>query len=107
PAEAHLAVMLARHTALPGSDKPAPPLLSLALEVRRLADETLLSIGTGAGHPYSERLSRQLAEDVIKADRDRRRGEDLLFAAVDPHHAEAQKLLQSAETQYEQVRLKA
>jgi hypothetical protein len=107
PTEAHLAVMLARNTALPGSDKPASQLVRLALEVRRLAEEALLSVGTSNGHPYSERLSRQLADDVIKADRDRRHGEDLLFAAVDPHHAEAQKLLQSAKLQYEQVRVKA
>jgi hypothetical protein len=104
PAEAHLAVMLARQASLPGSDKPAPQLMRLALEVRRLAEEAMLSVGTSSGHPYSERISQQLALDVAKADRDRRRGEDLLFAAVEPFHAEAQKLLQSAKTQYEQVR---
>ncbi len=107
PAEAHLAVMLAKQVVLPGGTKPAPDLVRLAIEVRRLAEDATLSVGLAPGHPYSERLSRQLADDITKADRDRRRGEDLLFAALEPHHAEAKKLLQSAKTQYEQVRLKA
>lgn len=110
PAEAQLAEMLAKYATLPGGQKPGSELIRLALEVRRLAERTVLSVESvdrTPGHPYSERLSRQLADDVAKADRDRRRGEDLLFAAVEPHHAEAKRLLQSAESQYQQVQKKA
>ena len=105
PAEAHLAVMLAAYKA-PGWTRPAPDLMKFALETRQLADDSLLSVDAtnlNGPHPYSERLPRRLLEEITLADRERRRGEDLLFCAVS-FHPEAKNLLSSAQKRYEQIR---
>lgn len=107
PIEAHVPVMLAKFPNLPGGERPAPQLLALATSCRRSAEEAALNISAAPAHPYSERLSRALAENVIQTDRDRRRGEDLLFCAVQPHHSEAQKLLTTAKSKYELIKSKA
>ncbi|MFL5329490.1 MAG: hypothetical protein ACJ8C4_11300 [Gemmataceae bacterium] len=103
PEEVHLAVMLAAHKA-PGWVRPADDLIRLALETRILADKAALSAGPSREtHPYTERLPRFLADEVTKADANRRRGEDLLFCAPS-HHIESKRLLSEAKLQYEQVR---
>jgi hypothetical protein len=77
--------------------------IQTAINVRRLAEDAALMVGTTPGHPYSERFPKGLTDALTKADRDRRRGEDLLFANP-AQSAEAVKLLESARTGYDAIR---
>lgn len=106
PVEVHLPVMLGKHEVPPGGAVPEPPLIRLALQVRLLAEEAALMVGPEGAHPYSERMPKAVADRVAQADRDRRRGEDLLFAAP-AHHADAKKLLESARAGYSKARAEA
>src|SRR5205807_2434161 len=91
PAEAHFLLMYAHLTrsVLPrGAEELEPPLklVQETLKVRRLAEETALATGSNrgpAGHPYSERIYPWIKAKVEAGDRERRRGEDLLFAPRD------------------------
>jgi hypothetical protein len=120
PAEAHFLLMYAHLTrsVLPHASDEQDPSLKLvqeALQVRRLAEEVALAtVGQRdqgkASHPHSERISPWIKDKVATADRERRRGEDLLFAPSDwwdragGHHGKARELYQSAGRDAAQVR---
>lgn len=103
PTEAHLAIMLSRYQ-LPGWEKPSNELLTQVLTVRILAEKTALSVGLGDGYPYSERLARELKNELDLADQDRRLGEDLLFSDAKDNHGKAAEYLKKARNRYEYVR---
>jgi hypothetical protein len=106
PAEAHFLLMYAHLTrsVLPrGADEQEPPLklVQEALKVRRLAEATALATGSDRGsHPYSERIYPWIKAKVEAGDRERRRGEDLLFAPSDWWDKAADHLKKARE-QYE------
>jgi hypothetical protein len=102
PSEAHLPVMLQKYEQ-PGWQIPAAELITLAIKVRQLAEETALSVGFDQGYPYSERLPGGLWKDLMLADRDRRQGEDLLFSATS-NHAKAREFIEKAQTGYAEIR---
>lgn len=65
-------------------DRPKPELFQLALGVRRQAEEVAVAAqgaSTVAFHPYSEQVFPWIQKQVEEADRERRLGEDLLFAS--------------------------
>lgn len=76
-------------------------LLTLALNVRRLAAKTVLDAEPGAAS-YSNLTFTWIASQVDAADRLRRAGEDLLFAGPNQQQ-QALRFLQQAETAYQQA----
>lgn len=66
---------------LPSDQKVPSDLLAQALKLRRSAEEVALACNALRGeHPYSEHIYPWIREKVEAADRERRLGEDLLFA---------------------------
>ena len=108
PAEAHLLYMfnyLNRGVLPPGGDPAAlTPLLKNALALRRLTEEVALGAysdqpNRAPAHPYSEQLYPWIRVKVEAADRERRRGEDLLFGPVS-HYAKAAAFLKAGNDHY-------
>jgi hypothetical protein len=107
PAETHYLVMLQRHlSANPGQ---RPPLNDLreALTINRQAEQVALALGIGevAGarapfDPYSERVFPWIKDLVLKADQDRRWGQDLLFATDLASWERARAFLNAAKDKY-------
>jgi hypothetical protein len=103
PAEAHYLAMLDRDLASPRPDRD---LLGMALETRRLAEETALAVHPASQEKnpfpsYSELVYLWIEDRVVQADQQRRLGEDLLFASRKPDWEEARKHLQDAKNAYE------
>jgi hypothetical protein len=88
PAELHFLAMYAHLTLneLPKLAEGEPDLpadqIKKALQIRVLAERVALSTAgpEPVGHPYSEQVYPWIKDKVEAADRERRRGEDLLFA---------------------------
>jgi hypothetical protein len=79
PIEAHYLAMLQRD--LPAK-RPAESYLEMALKTRVNAEQAALAAqpGTGAAHCYSGKVFPWVKDLVLEADKQRRLGEDLLFA---------------------------
>ena len=107
PAEGHFLVMLMRD--LPQEAPPPESTLQLALQVRLLAEEAALGTspsaadGGGFFHPYSELVWLWTRSQVEKADAERRRGEDFLFASGPEAATTALTHLRQAREQYVQA----
>jgi von Willebrand factor type A domain len=89
-AQTHLLLMLLQHVDA-GTD---PLLLRQALRVRRLAEEAALATQMPL-HPYAEVVFEWVHEDVAKADKLRRTGEDRLFVGIAQHPLAAADLGQA------------
>jgi len=108
PAEAHFLYMYhyLQREVLPAGGDPAAlrPLLQTALALRRLTEEVALGAWAeqprrAPAHPYSEQLYPWIRLKVEAADRERRRGEDLLFGPP-THYAQAGNYLKTAGERY-------
>lgn len=101
PAEAHFLLMLSRE--VPLKDRPAHyrARVAQALDVRRLAEQTALSITeTANDYHYPEQLQPWVRSSVEEADAARRHGEDLLFTTEEPSWQEAAQSLNQAKVLY-------
>ena len=107
PAEVHFLLMAEAHLRRldPGS-RARPDLVRRAVGIRRLAEEAALAIEPG-GYSYSEELVPWIRAGVEGADRERRRGEDLLFATDAARWDEADRAFDLAERGYKQARERA
>jgi hypothetical protein len=106
PAEAHFLAMLRRD--LPQSP-PSPEyalLIQQALRLRRQAERAALAID-GATYPYSELVAGWIARPIAEADRQRRLGEDLLFAADGASWDKAREYLTTAAGFYQEAQTTA
>jgi hypothetical protein len=110
PAETHYLVML--HRQLSTSRDQRPPLSDLreSLIINRYAEEVALGLGICevAGirapfHPYSERVFPWIKDLVLKADQERRWGQDLLFASDPASWDQARAYLKAAKEDYDKA----
>ncbi len=116
PAESHLALMLHGGTERDGPSRVArllaagrADLVAQALRTRRLAEQAALGVGGEGADPatlpaYSEQVLAAVREQVEKADRERRLGEDLLFTTDGQRWDEARGRLAAAERLYGEAR---
>jgi len=107
PAEVHFLLMAEAQLKRPDSGAPArQDLFRRAVGIRLLAEEAALAIEPG-GYSYSEELVPWIRDVVGRADLERRRGEDLLFASDAGRWKEAGEAFGQAERGYEQARGRA
>ena len=118
PPETQLALMLGRFYApaaagglvadpLPAGPDPDRRVWQRALDTRRLAEEVAVGFSPRgpAAYPYSEAVWPVVRDAVAAADKDRREGEDLLFAPpTGPYHRQAWDALGRAADGYEKAR---
>ncbi len=104
PAEAHFLLMLFAYDW--GGPKPPADLLQRAVAVRLLAERAALALRGTAGerpvYPYTEQVWPGVHAAIEAADRDRRQGEDLLFADA-KFWPDARRHLDGADKQYKAI----
>ncbi len=103
PAELHFLYMLLRN--LHGA--PEAPALQLVCRTRREAEEAALALppASAAGSPaYSECVFPWIRDKILKADEERRQGEDLLFSSVKDQRQQAETHLNRALKLYGEAR---
>lgn len=102
PAEAHYLLMLDRHLGLKERPTTNAPLVAQALRVRRLAERSALGGTPREGsYPYSEQGLAWIQPIIEEADRERRRGEDLLFSTEAKDWEQAKAAFDKAKGSYE------
>lgn len=101
PAEAHFLSMLQRDLPPPLSDRRAQ-LVGKVLRVRVLAEQAALGVEPDTA-PCAEYLLPWIADAVVAADRERRLGEDLVFATDDDDLTQAAQRMEQAEQRYRQI----
>jgi hypothetical protein len=107
PAEAHFLVMLARDLLRSDPSRPTSPAqvgndrLKPALRVRLRAERAALGLSEAdRAYAYAEQVTPWLRPDVDAADKQRREGQDLLFASDKSSWDGAVQLLTEAERSY-------
>jgi hypothetical protein len=101
PIEIHFALMLQRYLSPEALAEDGGQPIRAALQVRCLAEQAAVAMQP-EGFAYSEEVVPWLEEVIAAGDRERRLGEDLLFAAA-ADRAKADEHLQSARQTYERA----
>jgi hypothetical protein len=99
PMTAQYAAFLARDLATP---PPPADLVQLAMRVMSFGEQTALAMQPGI-YPYSEQVYPWIQATVEAADRQRRLGQDLVFASTPAEWERARELLQQADQLYQQA----
>jgi hypothetical protein len=103
PVETHLVRILQRFL---GAGRDAN-LVRLAVQVQVAAERAAWFTGPGGQYPYAEQVALWFGKDLAEADKNRRDGTDLAFAADAQSAATARGLLETARDQYETLAGKA
>jgi hypothetical protein len=106
PAEIHFMVAIQEHRRKSQDEgvawTPDWKVVQLALQVRQLAEQAALGSGSQDRWPaYSDQLNPWIEKAVVEADKDRRRGEDLMFATG--KSKDALDALTKAQTAYKTI----
>ncbi|MEQ8790289.1 MAG: hypothetical protein RIC55_28595 [Pirellulaceae bacterium] len=99
PAEIHFMLMLHRYLPAEALSEDGGQRIRTALDVRRMAERAAVGLQKN-GSAFSEVVSPWIAETVEDGDRQRRMGEDLLFAAA-AQRAGADEYFQAARRSYD------
>src|SRR5262249_12055709 len=104
PAEAHDLLMFARDRVVPPRDRPLDfdESLARAGRVRHRGEAPALGVAieSGSQFPYCEQVEPWIRSHVDEGDRERRIGQDLLFASEPARWAESIRRLADADRKY-------
>ena len=103
PTEAHFVRMLDRH--LDKNTRPPPALLRQSVALRREAEEAAwLFSSEGKDYPYSEVVYSWVRGQIELGDRNRQKGQDLLFGTDSKMWTESERYFDAARSSYSKAR---